>query len=136
MTTEFQQDQPGGYRDPLERLQVYRLGLEAVREARADAEVFGRDGLLREVGGQLLRAAGSICANVAEGYSRGTAAERRKFLEYALGSARECIVWYETSAHPERRTRIERLVSIRRLLLVMIRTARESVLADRKRMQR
>jgi four helix bundle protein len=136
MTTSFEQDVEGGYRDPLERLQVYRLGLEAVRDARGDAEEFGRDGLLREVAGQLLRAAGSIPANVAEGYSRGTKGERRKFLEYALGSSRECIVWYESTAHPARASRIERLVSIRRLLLVMIRTARESVLADRKRLGR
>ena len=49
----------GGYQDPLERLQVYRLALEAVRIARADAASMGRDLLLRELGGQLLRAASS-----------------------------------------------------------------------------
>jgi len=126
----------GGYQDPLERLQVYRLALEAVRIARADAVSMGRDLLLRELGGQLLRAAGSIAANVAEGYSRGTTAERRKFLEYALGSARECVVWYESASHPECRERLERLTSIRRLLLTMIRTARESTARDRANFQR
>ncbi len=134
--TSFTPDVPGGYQDPLERLQAYRLGMDAVRDARIDGDEFGRDALLREVAGQLLRAAGSIPANIAEGYSRGTAAERRKFLEYALGSTRECIVWYESVAHPIRDARIARLVSIRRLLLTMIRTARENVLAERKRFQR
>jgi four helix bundle protein len=126
----------GGYQDPLERLQVYRLALEATRVARTDALAMGGDPMLRELGGQLLRAAGSIAANVAEGYSRGTTAERRKFLEYALGSARECVVWYESVAHEERRDRIERLTSIRRLLLTMIRTARESTARDRANFQR
>ena len=83
-----------------------------------------------------MRAAGSIPANIAEGYSRGTLPERRKFLEYALGSARECVVWYETTAHPDKRERMERLTSIRRLLLTMIKTARLSVQADQARFKR
>jgi len=125
-----------GYSDPLERLAVYRLGMEAMRVARSDAEEVAGDAMMREVAGQLLRAAASIPANVAEGYSRGTTADRRKFLEYALGSTRECVVWYETAAHPQRRERIERFTSIRRLLLTMIRTARASVASDRQRFER
>jgi len=66
----------------------------------------------------------------------GTTVERRKFLEYALGSARECVVWYESVAHAARPERLERLTSIRRLLLTMIRTARESTARDRANFQR
>lgn len=115
--------------DPLQRVQAYRLAMDAMREARLDAQRAKKDALTREVGGQLLRAAGSIGANIAEGYSRGTTADRRRFYEYALGSVRECLVWYETL--PE--SRIERLVSIRRLLLTMIRNARTDAGADRAR---
>jgi len=122
--------------DPLERVTVYRLAMEAMRDARGDALAFGSDPLMREVGGQLLRAAGSIAANIAEGYSRGTVADRRKFLEYALGSARECVVWYETSDSPDREARLDRLVSIRRLLLTMIRRSRIAVQSDRKKFSR
>ncbi len=122
--------------DPLERLSAYRLAREAAVAARLDAGEMGRDALMREVGGQLLRAAGSVAANIAEGYSRGTAAERRKFLEYALGSTRECIAWYETAAHADRAERIVRLVSIRRLLLTMIRNTRADTRADRARFER
>jgi four helix bundle protein len=46
---------------------------------------------------QLWRSAVSIAANSAEGYSRGTGADRARFHEHALGSARECIVWYEAA---------------------------------------
>ena len=118
--------------DPLNRLAAYRLALEALRVAQEDIAPWRNDRMLANVCGQLLRAAGSIAANIAEGYSRGSAAERRKFLEYALGSTRECAVWSETTAHPERAARQHRLTSIRRLLLTMIRTARESALADRR----
>jgi four helix bundle protein len=38
---------------------------------------------------QLYRALGSISANAAEGYSRGTGKDRARFYEYALGSVRE-----------------------------------------------
>ena len=125
------------YSDPLERLQVYRLALDAMRDARTDAGMLWRDPLMREVSGQLVRAVASIAANVAEGYSRGTTADRRKFLEYALGSARESLVWYETAdLGPDRTLRIDRLVSIRRLLLTMIRTARASTSADRQKFSR
>ncbi len=37
---------------------------------------------------------GSIRANIAEGYSRGTGKDRARFYEYALGSARESRDWY------------------------------------------
>ena len=109
--------------DSLEHVQAYRLGMEAMRDARLDAGVMREEPLMREVAEQLVRSAGSIAANVAEGYSRGTSADRRRFFEYALGSTRECLVWYQTAAlFPKERT--ERLVSIRRLLLTMIRSTR------------
>ena len=43
---------------------------------------------------QLYRSIGSISANVAEGYSRGTNRDRARFYEYTLGSAREGRDWY------------------------------------------
>ena len=126
MTTSSPQE----YRDPVDRVQAYRLGLEAMRDAKVDAGRMAGDPLYLGVAEQLVRAAGSISANIAEGYSRGTVPERRKFFEYALGSTRECIVWYETSALLAYEERTARLVSIRRLLLTMIRTCRESIARD------
>ena len=48
---------------------------------------------------QLYRAIGSISANIAEGYSRGTGKDRARFFEYALGSAREGRDWYFKGRH-------------------------------------
>jgi four helix bundle protein len=45
-------------------------------------------------GMRVYRAVGSVGANVAEGYSRGTGKDRARFYEYALGSARESRDWY------------------------------------------
>jgi four helix bundle protein len=73
---------------------------------------------------QLWRSAGSIAANIAEGYSRGTGADRARFYEYALGSARECVVWYEASreilSEDVIGDRIDSLVHVRRLLLATL----------------
>jgi four helix bundle protein len=43
---------------------------------------------------QLYRSLGSISANLAEGYSRGSNKDRVRFYAYALGSARESRDWY------------------------------------------
>ncbi len=118
--------------DPVHRLAVYRLAVEAMRLAQEDAAAARGDALLVESAGQLVRAAGSIAANIAEGFSRGGTADRRRFFEYALGSARESMVWYEAVRPAELEERLARLTSIRRLLLTMIRTARASAAKDRR----
>ena len=48
----------------------------------------------RLVAGQLLRARGSVHAELAEGYGRSTGPDRARFFEDALGSARESREWY------------------------------------------
>ena len=122
--------------DPLSKVQAYQLALMATRLGRSDARALGRDLLTREIGGQLLRATASIAANIAEGYSRGTAADRRKFFEYALGSVRESLVWYEAAQFPDHEERTARLVSIRRLLLTMIRNSRANTAAVTRKFSR
>ena len=47
----------------------------------------------------LYRSVGSVSANIAEGYSRGTGKDRARFYEYALGSARESRDWYFKARH-------------------------------------
>jgi four helix bundle protein len=83
---------------------------------------------------QLYRAAGSISANLAEGYSRGTGKDRARFYEYALGSARESRDWYFKARHILGENvfhhRLELLTRIIQLLLKMIPQQRGRVLRE------
>lgn len=124
--TDEMRDGGNPYSDPLARVAAYRLALEMVEDVRRDAEGMRKDAMMRDVAGQLLRAAGSVLANIAEGYARSSAADRRKFYEYALGSAREVETWYHTAGHRPAASTISHLLSIRRLLLTMMRNAREN----------
>jgi len=79
------------------------------------------------VADQLTRAVGSIAANIAEGHSRSSLADRLRFFGYALGSAREAAVWYETlrgALGGIVTDRQDTLIQIRRLLLATLRRAR------------
>jgi four helix bundle protein len=85
---------------------------------------------------QLTRALGSIAANIAEGYSRGTGKDRAHFYEYALGSARESRTWFFLARHALREEivahRMRLLGQIIRLLLTMIPEQRGRVLREPK----
>jgi four helix bundle protein len=79
---------------------------------------------------QLYRAAGSISANIAEGYSRSTGKDRARFYEYALGSAREGRDWYYKARHvldvSVAQHRSSFLTEIIRLLITMVPQQRQS----------
>ena len=54
----------------------------------------------RKVTGQLISSAGSISANIEEGYGRGLRTrEYDSFLRYSLGSAKEVRGWYVRGRH-------------------------------------
>jgi four helix bundle protein len=86
---------PSERRDTLWRMRAYQFGRFLGSRTRADARRLWNLPLGRPIVPQLWGAVGSIPANIAEGYSRGTGADRARFYEYALGSTRECVVWYE-----------------------------------------
>ncbi len=75
-----------------------------------------------------------MSANLAEGYSRGTGADRARFYEYALGSARESRDWYFKARHVLSRDvtshRLQCLTEIIRLLLKMVPQQRGRTLRD------
>ena len=112
--------------DPLWSVQAYRIAQYSV-----ECHTFDRRTNPRLVAapafGQLTRALGSIGANIAEGYSRGSAADRARFYDYALGSTREAISWYNTlhiELGPGVDDRRATLIQIRRLLLTTLRNSR------------
>ncbi len=125
---EWEQGVPHSIRkDLLWRVEAYRLGLFLAELAWHDTVKI--QALRRySLADQLYRAAGSVSANLAEGYSRGTGKDRSKFYEYSLGSARETRDWYYKARHALGETvvnhRIELTSSLIRLTLSMIKTER------------
>jgi len=111
-------------RDSLWKVEAYRLGLLLSDLSWHDATRLMRDKRTFGLADQLYRAVGSISANIAEGYSRGTGRDRAHFYEYALGSSRESRDWYYKSRHilgdEITHHRLDLLSHLTRLLLTMI----------------
>lgn len=81
----------------LEELEVYQLTMklgEHIWEIVAKWNYFAKD----TIGKQLVRAADSISANLAEGYGRFFYKENRQFCYYSRGSLYETKTWL-TKAH-------------------------------------
>ena len=120
--------------DSLWKMKAYRLGLFAADVGWHDATKLMRDKRTLELSNQLYRALGSISANLAEGYSRGTGRDRARFYEYALGSARESRDWYYKGKHilgPVVTThRMNFLTQVIRLLLTMVPQQRQVIVHE------
>jgi four helix bundle protein len=110
--------------DSIWKMAGYRLALFLSDVAWADVTKLAGDSRTRSLADQLFRAVGSISANLAEGYSRGTGRDRARFYEYALGSAREARDWYFKARHvlgpSVTEHRLNFLADIIRLLLTMV----------------
>ena len=92
---EWEATVPGAIRnDPIWKTPAYRYGLWIADLAEADMAPLLKNPETREMADQLVRAARSISANLAEGYGRTTGPERAKYYDYAYSSDRECTDWY------------------------------------------
>ncbi|HQV69985.1 MAG TPA: four helix bundle protein [Thermoflexales bacterium] len=85
--------------DPIWRMSAYRYALFFSDLVWRDATKLLGDKRTISVADQLLRASGSIHANLTEGYAYSTGGNRAKYYEYALGSARESRDWYWEARH-------------------------------------
>lgn len=122
---EWKQELPDAFKvDALWKMSVYQYALFIGELGWYDVTKIQHDPRLYKVSNQLYGALGSISANIAEGYSRGSNKERAHFYEYALGSARESRDWYYKSRHVIGEDvvehRINLLVQVIRLLLTMV----------------
>lgn len=122
--------------DPLWKMEVYRLGLFLGDLAWHDAIKLSQRPPTQSLSDQLYRAAGSVSANICEGYSRASGKDQARFYEYALGSARETRDWYfkakyilgtEVTQH-----RLNLLAQIIRNLLRMVPKIRGASIAEEK----
>jgi four helix bundle protein len=120
--------------DALWKVAAYRLGLLVSDLSWHDATKLMRDKRTLDLSDQLYRAVGSISANIAEGYSRGSNKDRARFYEYSLGSARESRDWYYKSrfvlGDQISNHRLSFLTQIVRLLLTMVPDQRGRTLHD------
>jgi len=113
---------------PVWKVRVFQIAAYVAATAADDAVHLETAPRFSRVVPQLIGAAGSILANVAEGYSRLSRKERIKYYEYALGSANETTSWYHTAASAlpagALDSRLNYLARISQLLLTMIRNER------------
>jgi four helix bundle protein len=109
--------------DPLFRMRAYQIAKDLLQAAWLDAKTLSGDPVTQQISGQLYAAVGSISANIGEGYSRSSGIDRSRIFEYALGSVRESMTWYQ-AAQPVLGdvvlTRLNDLEEVRRLLLAII----------------
>ena len=80
--------------DALWRFETYRKALFLADLTWADSDKLLADLRGRGIAWQLIESAGSISANIEEGYGRGFGKDYARFLRIALGSARETRGWY------------------------------------------
>jgi len=80
--------------DPVWQFYAYRKALFLYDLVWEDCERLMRDLRGRAVAEQLIDSAGSISANIEEGYGRGYGKDRNYFLRISIGSARENRGWY------------------------------------------
>ena len=118
----------------LGKVQAYVIARRLRTAAWHDSTLLLHDPRLVKVAGQLVEAVASIAAAISEGYGRRSRAERIRFYEYALGSTNESRDWYETAepilAPDDVKSRLSELLSVRRLLLTMIRNERAAKAAN------
>lgn len=86
-------------RDSLWEFSTYRHALFLADLAWKDGEKFLADVRGKAIAWQLLDSAGSVAANIEEGYGRGFDKGYARFLRIALGSARETRGWYYRGRH-------------------------------------
>ena len=132
---EWEKDVPEAIRaDSLWKMKAYRLAVFLGDLGWHDATKLAGDRRTSALAEQLYEALGSVSANLAEGYSRGTGRDRARFYEYALGSARECRNWYFKGRHVLGdgvfRHRLGLLTEVIRLLLAMVPQQRGRVLRE------
>jgi four helix bundle protein len=110
-------------KDPLFRMRAYQIAADLLGAAWHDAKKLSAEPVTERIAGQLYAAVNSITASLGEGYSRSSGKDRARFFEYALGSVRESISWYQ-GARPVLGDvvpdRLDNLEEIRRLLIATI----------------
>ncbi|MDX1591851.1 MAG: four helix bundle protein [Balneolaceae bacterium] len=120
--------------DALWKMNVYRYALFLADVAWNDVKILSKNKFLISSCDQLYRSAGSVSANISEGYSRRSNRDQARFYEYALGSARECRGWYFKVRHNMDKqildSRLELITEIIKMLLYIVPNQRGSKIRE------
>lgn len=120
--------------DVLWGLETYRLALFVGDISWFDVCKLSKDPRMLKLSDQLYSAAGSVSANLAEGYSKASKKDQARFYEYSLGSARESRDWYFKARHVLKHDialhRIRLLTSVIRLLLKLVPNTRGKKISE------
>ena len=118
-------------------MRVHVLARELRGDAWDDADIIREHPITEKIAGQLYYSIGSIAVNIAEGYSRSSGKDRARIFEYALGSARESVEWYESVeevlSKEDFDARMKALDEIIRMLLAIIPRERDRTIRSQKR---
>jgi four helix bundle protein len=85
--------------DRLWGFETYRKALFLADLTWVDCEKLTKDVRRKAIAYQLIRSAGSVAANIEEGFGRGYGKDYARFLRIAIGSARETRGWYYRGRH-------------------------------------
>ena len=121
-------------KDSLWHFETYRKALFLSDLAWHDCDKLVNDARGKSIVWQLTDSAGSVAANIEEGYGRGFGKDYARFLRNALGSAREARGWYYQGRYVLTETvcthRAQLFTEIIRLLLTIVPSTREHNLAE------
>jgi four helix bundle protein len=107
--------------DPLWKAIYYRKLMYLYDLVWLDCDVLRKDYRGREIVNQIVRSAGSICANVEEAYGRGVGtADYVRVMRIALGEARETQGWYFRSRHILPPELLERRIALLQQTIIML----------------
>ena len=107
--------------DPIWRLPAYRYALYLADLVQQDVAKIRANPRTRSLTDQLVSAVASISANIAEGYSRTSPAERARFFEYADSSAREARDWLFKVRHAlDREVIVARIGLVTRIMRILV----------------
>ena len=110
-------------KDPLDDLMFYQKSLALYDLCWNDTELMLNDIRGREIVKQLIRAVGSISANIEEGYGRGFGKEYPQYLRISRGSARESKGWYKKSKFLlEEKLINQRIVLLDEIISMLVKT--------------
>jgi four helix bundle protein len=99
--------------DPLWKSAYYRLAMYLYDLVWLDSAVINKDFRGREIVHQVVRSAGSVCANMEEAYRRGIGtADFVRIMRIALGELGETQGWYFRSRHILNQETLDRRIKV------------------------